>query len=502
MTLFSFLALLGTLVFSTQAEPETPQDTVHYSISMESSAAWGDSRTPLWLNANKYGLSSLQQYNGLVRAQVFQNLTTDSEKKWDIGWGIDVVGAKNFTSTFLVQQAYLKVRWLNGTLTVGSKEEPLQLKPDNLSSGSQTFGINARPIPQVRLALDDYLNVFRNRHWLAFKGHLSYGFMTDGDWQKRWTQQQSKYSSQVLYHSKAGYLRFGTPDKPFTFEAGLEMACQFGGQGFKGDEILKEKRDLQGFLNALFWGGKGAEDVLATGGYGNSLGSWVARANLDYPDWYLGLYYDHFFEDHSGMFLLDYDGYGEGEEWNVKKYNKWVHYKLKDMMLGAELQLKNVPWLNRIVVEYLYTKYQSGDKYHDHTPEDPSHIAGQDNNYNHDFYTGWHHWGQAIGNPLYASPIYNQDHELRFRNNRFVAWHLGVSGQIMPQLSYRLLLSAQTGGLGTYTAPIDPSIGNCSLMTELNYTHREWLVSLRYGQDNGALLGHNRGVQFSVRFTH
>lgn len=499
--MFSILFALCTLPLGSPAEPAAPEDTIHYSVSMESSAAWGDSRTPLWLNANKYGLSSLQQYNGLVRAQVSQNLTADSDKKWDIAWGVDVAGAAHFTSSFLVQQAYLKVRWLNGTLTVGSKEEPLQLKPDNLSSGSQTLGINARPIPQVRLALDDYLNIFRNHHWLAFKGHLAYGFLTDGDWQKSWTQQQGRYSSDVLYHSKAGYLRFGNPEKPFTFEAGLEMACQFGGQGFKGDEILREKRNLQGFFNTLLWGGKGAEDVLATGGYGNTLGSWVARANLNYPDWYLGLYFDHFFEDHSGMFLLDYDGYGEGDEWNVKKYNKWVHYKLKDMMLGAELQLKNVPWLNHIVVEYLYTKYQSGDQYHDHTPEDPSHRAGMDDYYNHGFYTGWHHWGQVIGNPLYASPIYNKDHQLMVKNNRFVAWHLGVSGQIMPQLSYRLLLSAQKDGLGTYHVPLEVPVGNCSLMTELNYTHRAWLVSLRYGQDNGELLGHNRGMQLSVRFT-
>lgn len=499
--MFSLLSICCALALNTPAAPTEPEDTIHYSISMESSAAWGDARTPLWLNANKYGMSSLEQYNGLVRAQVHQDLTAHSEKNWDLAWGIDLAGAKNFTSTFLVQQAYLKLRWLNGTLTIGSKEEPMQLKPQELSSGSQTFGINARPVPQVRLALDDYQNIFRNSHWLAIKGHVSYGFMTDGSWQKSFTQEKSRYAEDVLYHSKAGYLRFGNPEKPFTFEAGLEMACEFGGKSIRNGNVRKESLGLRGFFDAMFMTGKGPGETTSVGGYGNTVGSWVARANLNYPEWYLGLYFDHYFEDHSGMFLLDYNGYGTGDEWNVKKENKWVHYKLKDMLLGAEFKLKNGTWLKDIVVEYLYTKYQSGDTYHDHTAEDPSHIGGKDEYYNHYFYAGWQHWGQAIGNPLYASPIYNQDHRLIFKNNRFTAWHLGVSGQILPQLGYRLLFSALTDGLGTYTYnPLPAPVSNCSLMTELNYTRQDWKLSLRYGQDNGELLGHNRGVQLSITF--
>lgn len=40
------------------------------------------------------------------------------------------------------------------------------------------------------------------------------------------------------------------------------------------------------------------------------LGSWVARLNYD-GDWSsFSLYADKFFEDHSAMFLMDYDGYG------------------------------------------------------------------------------------------------------------------------------------------------------------------------------------------------
>jgi hypothetical protein len=129
------------------------------------------------------------------------------------------------------------------------------------------------------------------------------------------------------------------------------------------------------------------------------------------------------------MFLIDYNGYGGGEEWNVKKDNRYFMYALKDIMLGAELKLKYGTWLRGLVVEYIHTKYQSGPYNHDRTANIPDHVAGQDDYYNHSFYTGWQHWGQVMGNPLYQSPIYNTDGRIYVKDNRFVAYHLGVEGQ-------------------------------------------------------------------------
>lgn len=96
--------------------------------------------------------------------------------------------------------------------------------------------------------------------------------------------------------------------------------------------------------------------------------------------------------------------------------------------MGIELNLKNTHWLQNVVFEYLYTKYQSGPIYHDHTMNIPDHIAGTDNYYNHGIYNGWQHWGQVIGNPLFRSPIYNTDGRIYVKNNRFIAYHLGFDG--------------------------------------------------------------------------
>lgn len=74
-----------------------------------------------------------------------------------------------------------------------------------------------------------------------------------------------------------------------------------------------------------------------------------------------------------------------------KKKNKYVLYDFKDWMIGFDFNLKNGTWVRNIVVEYLYTKYQSGPVFHDHTTTIPDHIGGADDYYNHGIYPGWQH---------------------------------------------------------------------------------------------------------------
>ena len=113
----------------------------------------------------------------------------------------------------------------------------MELKDNRLSSGAQTLGINARPVPQVRLALPDYWTLPFANGWLHLKGHIAYGMMTDQNWQHGFTRCQSKYADRVLYHSKAGYLKIGNDEVfcPWSLEMGLEMVSLFGGTAYRPD---------------------------------------------------------------------------------------------------------------------------------------------------------------------------------------------------------------------------------------------------------------------------
>lgn len=506
LTLTLNLVLTGALA---QQSSSSLTDGLEYSVSMQGSASVGES-TPLWLNANKYGLSSLDKTNGYLRASVARPLEVDSAKRFGLGYMADIAGAVNYTSGFIVQQAYVEGRWLKGVLTIGSKEYPMELKNQRLSSGSQTFGINARPVPQIRIALPDYWNVPFLKGWLSLKGHIAYGMFTDGNWQADFTGKQSKYTKNVLYHGKAGYIKIGNPKpgKHFSIELGLEMASQFGGTSYiegSGGSIISVKNasGIKAFWDALIPGGEDVTETDYKNVEGNQLGSWVMRLNLDYPTWYAALYADHYFEDHSAMFFLDYDGYGTGSEWDERTEHKYRLYDLKDIMLGLEVKLKRFAWLDNIVLEYLYTKYQSGSIYHDHTKLIFDHIGGIDNYYNHYLFTGWQHWGQVMGNPLYLSPIYNSDGTIQVKDNRFVAWHLGLSGACSPFVSYRLLASARKG-YGTYSQPYVNPVRTCSMMAEatclLDFAPKlkGWSFTAAFGLDAGHYIDNNYGFQLTI----
>lgn len=514
---FSFLAATALpviLLAQNVGEKLDAFSDVGYRVEMQGSMAHG--QTPLWLNANRYGLSSLDETNGYVRASVERE--SNHDRRWDVGYGLDVAVPLHFSSNVVVQQAYAELRWLKGALTVGSKEWPLELKDGQLSSGSQTLGINARPVPQVRLALKDYWTLPFANGWLHLKGHIAYGMMTDDRWQHDFTRRQSKYADHVKYHSKAGYLKIGNPEVfcPWSVELGLEMATLFGGKAYVPDEdgnmvVRTGEGGLKGLWHAFLPGGADAGEDTYQNVAGNQLGSWLLRVSYDGDDVGFGVYADKFFEDHSSMFMVDYDGYGEGAEWQQKKHRRVFVYSPKDMMLGAELSFKQGRWIDRMVVEYLYTKYQSGPIYHDHTAGVPDHIGGKDNYYDHYIYPGWQHWGQVMGNPLYRSPIYNggtgsdeQGADICIGNSRFVALHAALTGEPLEGLRYRMLATWQEG-LGTYERPWLKKKHNVSVMGEASYTfqkERGWLrgVTLKgaAAMDAGGILGNNYGVQLTI----
>lgn len=494
----------------TDREPSKPHLTSSLTYRIETQATLSKGQTPLWLNANRYGLSSLDKTNGYVRAAVMRPLSADSARRWAIGYCADVAVPLHYTSNAVLQQAYVEARWLHGVITAGAKEWPLQLKNQTLSSGSQTLGINARPVPQVRIALPEYWQLPFGGGWLHLKGHIAYGMMTDDAWQHDFTNRQSKYADHVLYHSKAGYLKIGNEYStfPLSVELGLEMATLFGGTPYRPSndgtmQSIPTGHGLKSFWHAFFPGGQDATDGMYANNEGNIVGSWLMRVNYDRELWRFSVYADHFFEDHSQMFLINNNGYGSGNDWNKRVHRRYFLYDLKDIMLGGELELKYGRWLRHIVAEYIYTKYQSGPYNHDHTQNISDQIAGIDNYYNHGIYPGYQHWGQVMGNPLYRSPIYNTDRRLYIYNNRFVAWHLGIDGSPTSRLAYRALTTYQEGW-GTYDIPFNSKHHNVSFLAETSYRfNKGWKITAAYAMDFGSrqMFGHNAGGQITISKT-
>ena len=462
--------------------------------------------TPLWLQANRYGLSSLEKTNGYLRAALSRPVEADSLRQWRRGGCADIAVTTGFTSRMVVQQLYGEIGWKKGLLTVGAKEQPMELRNQELSSGAQTLGINARPVPGVRIELKDYWDVPGLHNWLGFKGHIFYGKTTDDNWQVDFTRRQELYTENTMLHTKAGFLRIGPNDKPLQLELGLEMGCQFAGTSYMKratKEILKNESGFMSYLRAFLPGSSEANETDYRNKEGNHVGSLLARLNYEGKDFGVSLYADHYFEDQSGFFFLDFDGYGTGEQWDSWERFNWLIYDLRDLQLGLELRLKNCRWVQTVVAEYISTKYQSGPVYHDHSRFLSDHVGGIDDYYNHHIFTGWQHWGQVMGNPLFRSPLYNDDGTIKVHDNRFTAWHLGVSGTPVDGLRYRLLATWQRG-FGTYKVPYPDPRNNVSLLAEASYSvpaHSRlsgWSLRGAVATDQGKLLGNITGVQLTI----
>ena len=85
------------------------------------------------------------------------------------------------------------------------------------------------------------------------------------------------------------------------------------------------------------------------------------------------------------------------------------------------------------------------------------------------------------------------------KNNRFVAWHGGLSGSLSRDLDYRLLATYQKGW-GTYENMYPSPRRNVSLLAEAKYSAPVggWQVVAALGMDKESLLGDNFGFQLTI----
>jgi len=458
-----------------------------YKVEGEVNVSHGD-HSPLWLNANKQGLSSIEKNNACIDAGIFKPMTLTDGKKITYAYGLEMAGAHNFTSDVFVQQAYLDLKYRRMQLSIGSKERNGELVDQQLSSGVLDFSGNARPIPQIRVELPDYVTVPYTKGWLSARGHIAYGWFTDGGWQKHFAGSNGDRTSGVLYHSKALFLKIADPKRPsLKFEMGLSMYCQFGGARYYSNGTkVKMPEGFIDYFRAIF-PGHGRSDTPGSDQInieGNMLGCFHFSLEDKIGGWGIHPYYEHYYEDQSMM---------SGK------------YPWRDGLIGLEVAFPKNRIVSKVVMEYFGSMDQTGPPYvRDKDGSIRFRIAGGDNYYNNGFYVSWAHWGMALGNPLFMSPIYNADHSLIFQSNRLTARHIGISGNPTSELSYRILASyTRNWGLYSYLSTTYPAVRrDVSTLFELTYNPRKmsgWSFIGSAGMDRGSMMGHNTGVMLTIR---
>lgn len=218
---------------------------------------------------------------------------------------------------------------------------------------------------------------------------------------------------------------------------------------------------------------------------GSSLGSWdvhlrywlrngaTVRAYLQKP-----------WEDGSGIgFLNGFDG-----------------------LWGLEYKSAFPGVVSGVVVEYLDFTNQSGPMHWDPDDATGSSITtraeGSDDYYNNHEYNSWAYYGMSIGTPFLPAPIYNKDGYLGFVNNRVRGFHVGVEGEPVRGLKYRVL-GGYRKGWGSGYVPAFESTHTTSMMAEVQYSSErvEGLsITAQVGFDTGTMLGDRVGGSVGLRY--
>jgi len=487
---FCVLFLDSFLVYSSgKLDSVLSKPRISYNVEYSGVFANG-SNAPLWLNANKQGISSITKNSGYVIVGISVPMFVNRAFACD--YGLELVKSYNSNSDIHVQQAYIDLRYKAIQLSLGSKNKFSALDNGDLSSGGLAYSGNSKPIPQICVELPQFLFLPYTKKWLSFKASVAYGCFTDGRWQKKNTKGNGNRTSRVLYHSKSFMLKIEDPkNTSLRFECGMEMFDQFGGiRYFAGGKVYKMQNKIVDYFKALIpmHGGKISPDGDQANIEGNMLGDYLFSLKYSVNSWEIHPYYEHYFEDQSMM---------------------WGKYPWKDGLIGLQVTFPKNKIVSVVNIEYIGSMYQSGPfGVIDKSGQKAIRIAGGDDYYNNWLYLSWSHYGMAIGNPLFRSPIYNKSGNLIFESNRMTARHLGISGLPTKNLKYRVLMS-YTRNWGRYNDLSFPEHGsykvvrtNISTLFELTFSPHKlsgWSFVASAATDRGDMLGNNIGVMLTVR---
>ncbi len=447
---------------------------------------------PLWLVSNRWGAITDRQYDastyvGFSNANYFgkkyiskSNPTGIEQPMFYVKYGANLINNNQFKD-FTLQEGYAKAGYKHLEIRAGRfKYIPGEIDQD-LSSGSLGVSSNALPIPQITIALTDYVNVPFTNGWLQVKGQLSHG----------WLGRDRFLNS--YYHEKNLYLRAGK--KKFKFFAGVQHYVEWGG---KRDSIQLE-RSFKGFLD-VFFSTANADD-----------GSGFDPNALKYAVYHAG--------DQRGVFELGFDLETSGLLLHLYHQTPFdgtwgIDIRNIDNLSGISLKPKNEnAVVKKVLLEFIYTKQA----------ENYAPAENRQAYYNNGYYrTGWEYQNMIVGTPLFINRYRAQDYPYFQQRgikpfdwsnpnipgnsniiyNQIAGGNIGLLLQLSNKLSGKTRLTYTNGKYGNY----GPNLSQFYTLQEVYYSISNSLkISAGFALDAGDFtnnVGGLAGVHWQFKGFH
>lgn len=439
-------------------------DTIQYHIEMRGMASSG-SNSPFWMQNNQYGKVPFDP-NSLSVFTKIQKDKSVSKKLFDYNFVTSAYLNIARETSAVLHELYLGGRFWVFNASVGMREDSHGNQDETLSSGGLLFSNNARPMPKVFVGIEDFTPlIFKNR-LIEIKGGISHGWFID-----------QIFTKDLLFHHKFGTLRLGGNKSPVHIQYTLDHVAQWGGDV---PVFGKQPAGIKDFVNVFFAKGGSTSSTLfeQINVGGNHIISQGVKFELNIKDYELNAYWQHIAEDKPIRIL-------------------WNSVNVVDGLWGVSIANKQLPFVKKILYEYLNTTDQSGP----HHDIDGVVYGGNDSYFNNYLYqNGWTHFGRTIGTPFITSPVYNKNKEVYILNNRVKAHHIGLEGEVN---KYRFkAMSSFVGNYGTYSDyPNEKRISSTNMVLEINKYFEKFYqlnAGIEIGVDVGEAYGNNVGILFKV----
>lgn len=427
---------------------------------------------PFWLRSNQYGIvpisSPILSFRGYAHKD-YDSTKNDNQKlkKFGYGYGLGAVSNVSKQSKLLLPEAYLKIRYNSLEFYGGRRREIMGLVDTTLTSGSYIWSGNALPIPKIQISIPNYKQLGKSP--IFIKSGISHGWFGD-----------QVYVKNYYLHQKWLYARIGRENSSFKFYVGFNHQTQWG--GVTDAEYNKLSKDgklapyplyslqfvLIPFLQKIIQPDANKLPIYDTElAIGNHLGS-----------------YDLGFELYrTNLRLLFYKQQPYDFARSIYRLNN-----IEDGLYGLSIRLKNKKLLQRILIEYLFTKSQGLYRFGKYQT---SNYVEFDNYFSHGQYNRW-----AYNNFIIGTPFILADENAIF-NNRVKAFSTCLNGILFDKTSY-LIGGTFSSNLGIYGLGLSKN----QFSGKINFQHQLQTKSSLLGQltiDIGALYSKNLGLSLIYR---
>ncbi|APU66793.1 MAG: capsule assembly Wzi family protein [Christiangramia sp.] len=410
---------------------------------------------PFWFYSNTKGrIDQKTNLMGLFSGKG----TFDTSDESFVEMGAGAFFSEGYDNNLKLDEAYIAFTSPKIGVVVGKKHKKDLFRGLSASNESILWSLNAGAIPGIRLFTTDPF-------FISGKDH---GFGVTGSWEE-YLLDDDRYVENTRLHHKSFHFVYRSQTE-FQVSVGLQHFVQWGGVSPDFGKLPSSFQDY----TKIITGGTGEDSVggQEVNALGNQLGSYELKVRAKIQNLDFQFLYNHIFEDGSGLKMGNLpDG----------RYSLYVEDN-RDSFWG-------VPWFKAFILEYYYLENQSRNR-------QGSSVDGSDNYFSNNLYrSGWTYNNFTIGNPFI---IANTPQGIGIKYNIVSAIHMGITGEILNDQPYKLLLSYRSiyGKKDSFIADPKKII---SPFFELALLQGDYQLNLQLGADINSGESSNFGVGLSFR---